>query len=65
MTETPCDLCGVAGGTWTVVGAEVYRHDRNECAHRLRAEVLRLRLVVERYESIESALAAAVAPDPR
>lgn len=63
--EIPCDMCGIAGGTWLQFapdgspGGCVERHDRNTCAHTLRAEVLRLRLLVERYESIESALAAA------
>jgi hypothetical protein len=53
LHDVPCDCCGIAGGTWTqfapdgTPGGCVMRHDRNDCANRLRAEVLRLRKLIE------------------
>jgi hypothetical protein len=45
----PCDMCGIAGGTWFQFAPDgnpagcVERHDRNECAWRLREALLRER----------------------
>lgn len=57
MNDVPCEMCGIAGGTNVqfapdgTPGGSVMRHDRNECANRLRAEVLKLRDEVERLRA--------------